>query len=170
MGMIHIYTGNGKGKTSAAVGMVMRAYGYGKSIAFLQFMKGQDTGEIRALRTLKGVIVEQFGSPAFVNLDNPSSEDISFAQRGVERVMSFIKKDCPDLLVLDEFNVAVASGLIDQDSAIDIVESFPEDKLLILTGRYAPQYLIHLADLVTEMKEIKHPFQKGIPAKEGIDY
>jgi len=168
--MIHIYTGNGKGKTSAAVGMVMRAYGYGRRVAFLQFMKGRDTGEIKALRSLQGILVEQFGSSNFVNLSSPDSEAKEYAQKGVERALDLIRQDCPDLVVLDEFNVALSAGLIDQDAALSLIDRFPDDKLLILTGRYAPQYLIDLADLVTEMKEIKHPFQKGIPAKEGIDY
>lgn len=171
MGMVCVFTGNGKGKTSAAFGMAMRFLGHNKRVVVIQFLKGSKTGEMMLKKNLPGLDIVQFGTENFVDLKKPSKED---KQRALEAVM-YAKKAIrggfrPDLLILDEANVAVASGLIDDADIMDLIGCLPEETDLVLTGRGATDKIIGRADMVTEMKEIKHPFAKGKKAEEGMEY
>ncbi len=168
MGLVYVFTGDGKGKTSTAVGLAVRARGHDKRVVFIQFMKGLPTGEIRPLESL-GVEVYRFGTEKFVDFNNPSEEDKKLAKQALEKAREKILEK-PFLVILDEINVAIAAGLIPLEEVIALIESLPEETNLVLTGRYAKEELIRMADLVTEMKEIKHYFKKGVSAKKGIDY
>lgn len=168
MGLVYIFTGDGKGKTEASIGAVIRAIGHGKDVSFIQFMKGLPTGEIEPLKKL-GVHVYRFGRKEFVDPRNPSQEDFELARKGIEKAKEEIGKG-RFLVVLDEINVAIAMGLVNLDDVLNLIDSAQDKTNIILTGRYAKRELIERADLVTEMKEIKHYFKKGVQAKEGIDY
>ncbi len=169
MGYVHVYTGNGKGKTTAAFGLAMRAAGRGKKVCIIQFMKPDDGyGEQISARKL-GIEVYAFGTNKFVNKNNPSDEDIALAQNALKLAKSKIN-DGYDLVILDELNVAVDFNLIPLNDVLDLISQLPETTELVITGRYAKDELIEKADLVTEMKEIKHYFRKGVLAREGIEY
>ena len=168
--MIQIYTGDGKGKTTAALGLALRAVGHNLQVLVIQFMKGsQDYGEIKATEKIANLTIEQFGRPDFVNPANPDPEDIDLAQKGLARAREAIQSKEFDLIILDEINVAIDFGLISEDEVLDIISSVEESEL-VLTGRHATPKIIEAADLVTEMKEIKHYFQKGIKSRKGFDY
>jgi len=164
--MIHVYTGNGKGKTTAAFGLALRAAGREKKVVIIQWMKEGDYGEISAVKKL-GIAVEQFGRPEFVDIDNPTETDFERAEMAVKRAMEAVS-EC-DLLILDEINVALYFGLIELGEVIEIMKR-SESIELVLTGRYARKEIIERADYVTEMKEIKHPYTKGVSAREGVEY
>lgn len=168
MGLIYLFTGNGKGKTTSALGTAIRALGYNKDVVVIQFMKGQNTGEKKFFEKNK-LEFYQFGREGFVDLKNPNSEDKKLAKKGLKFAKEKLKKE-PFLLVLDELNVAVAAGLLSTKEIIKMLNEIPKKTHVIITGRYAKKELIEKADLVTEMKEVKHPFQKGKPAIEGLDY
>ena len=171
MGTVQVYTGEGKGKTTAALGQALRAVGHGQKVIVIQFMKGQiNYGELRAAEGIPGLEIEQYGLPTFVERGNPSTEDREWARKGMERAREVVKEARWDMVVLDEINVAVDYGLIDLDEVIDLIKARPPEMELVLTGRYATEEVIELADLVTEMKEIKHHYQKGIQAREGIEF
>jgi cob(I)alamin adenosyltransferase len=171
MGMVYVFTGKGKGKTSAAFGTAMRFLGYGKRVVVVQFLKGSESGEILLRRNLPGLDVVQFGSERFVDLKNPSQKDIErakeamfFARRVTQRV------DRPDLLVLDEVNVAISAGMVKESEVLELIRKLPEKTNLIITGRGATKSIMEKADLVTEMRDVKHPFRKGEKAKKGMEY
>jgi cob(I)alamin adenosyltransferase len=168
MGLIYLFTGNGKGKTTSAIGNVIRAVGYGHKVVFIQFMKGMPSSEVEVLKKL-GVEVYRFGRNQLVNLENPKEVDKKLASEGLKKAEEVIKGE-PFLVVLDEINVAVAAGLISIKDVLQLLDKVPEKTHIILTGRYAKKELIEKADLVTEMCEVKHPFNKGIPAVKGLDY
>jgi cob(I)alamin adenosyltransferase len=171
LGLIQVYTGSGKGKTTAALGQGLRALGKGFKVYMIQFMKGDiEYGEITAVRKLDNFIIEQFGRPDFVNRENPEQIDIDFAEKGLERAKKIINENMYDMIILDEINVAIDWKLITLENVIDLIKNKPKNVELILTGRYAHQKIIDLADLVTEMKEIKHPYQQGILARDGIEH
>lgn len=170
-GYIHIYTGNGKGKTTAALGLALRAAGYGIRTYIGQFIKSQPYGEIEAAKRLGSLItIEQFGRKGFIHVtENPDAEDIARAQRGLERSLKMMLSGRYQIIILDEINVAIYFGLIKEKEVLDFISQKPEQVELILTGRYAPASVIRRADLVTEMKEKKHYYQKGIKARKGIE-
>lgn len=168
MGLIYVLTGNGKGKTTSALGTAARALGYGKRVVVIQFMKGQKTGEKEFFQKC-GCEFYQFGKREFVDLKNPDEESKKLAKKALDFAKDKIKEK-PFLVVLDELNVAVSAGLLSVKSVLEVMDSMPEETHLIITGRYAEKSLLEKADLVTEMKEIKHPFQKGKPAVKGLDY
>jgi len=169
MGYIHVYTGNGKGKTTAAFGLAMRAAGRGKSVCIIQFMKpDKGYGEQISARKL-GIEVYPFGTNRFVNKNNPSKEDIERAQRALDFAKKKMKEGY-DVIVLDEINVALDFNLIKVEEVLSLLDSLPPQTELILTGRYAKSEIIERADLVTEMKEVKHYYRKGVIAREGIEY
>ncbi len=169
MGYIHVYTGNGKGKTTAAFGLAMRAAGRGKKVCIIQFMKpDKGYGEQVSARKL-GIEVYPFGSDRFVNKKNPRKEDIERAQRALSFAKEKMKEEY-DLLILDEVNVALDFNLINLEDVLELMRELPEKTELVLTGRYAKKEIIDMADLVTEMKEIKHYYTKGVMAREGIEY
>ncbi|MBN2013694.1 MAG: cob(I)yrinic acid a,c-diamide adenosyltransferase [Candidatus Altiarchaeota archaeon] len=169
--MIHVYTGEGAGKTITALGLALRAMGHGRKVVMIQFMKGRrDTGEYKiAKRLAPGFEVYQFGREDFVDMEEPMEEDFSLANKGFSLAKEMLKKR-PDLLILDEVNLAVSIGLINLDEFLDFLDSIPEDMTVVLTGRRAPKEFIEKADLATEMIYIKHPFDRGVESREGLDY
>ena len=171
LGFVHVYTGTGKGKTTAALGLGLRALGKGLKIHMIQFMKGDiEYGEISAVRNLDGFSIEQFGRPDFVDRNNPAEIDIELAQKGLERAKEILAGKKYDLVILDEINVALDWKLIELDDVVELIKNKPKKVELILTGRYAHPKIIELADLVTDMQEVKHPYQVGVLARDGIEH
>ncbi len=170
-GYIQVYTGNGKGKTSAALGLALRAAGHGLKTYFCQFLKGQDYGELSAIQKLSPLItIEQFGRKGFIHVtENPDKEDIDRAQKGLQKCTKMMKSRKFQIIVLDEVNVAVHFNLFREKDIHDFLDGKPDDVEVILTGRYAPESFIERADLVTEMKAIKHYYNQGIQARRGIE-
>ncbi len=169
-GTIQLYTGDGKGKTTAALGAALRAVGHGKRVVVVQFMKGRLYGELAAAARLSGFAIEQHGRDEFVDPKRPEPVDRELAERGWRRAEELAGDDSLDLLILDEINVAVAFGLVDVERVLALMRGKPPGLELILTGRYAPKEMIDLADTVTEMREIKHHYRSGTEARKGIEY
>lgn len=167
-GQIHIYTGNGKGKTTAALGLSLRAICAGKKVFFGQFVKGMDYSELKAMEYLPGFKMEQFGRDCFI-FNEPKEEDILVAKEGLEYCKNIIEKGEYDLVVLDELNIALYYKLFSIEEVIETIKAKDDKVELVITGRYAPEELVELADLVTEMKEIKHYYKKGLEARKGIE-
>ncbi|MEO0142946.1 MAG: cob(I)yrinic acid a,c-diamide adenosyltransferase [candidate division WOR-3 bacterium] len=169
--MIQIYTGNGKGKTTAALGLALRAIGHNKKVIMIQFMKGKiNYGELKSARLLKNFKIEQYGRPDFVDKDHPARIDIELARKGFERAKEVIKGKKYDIVILDELNVAVDYGLIPVTEVIELFKKTPKKIELIITGRYMPEEFKNYADLISEVMEVKHYFQKGTKARKGIEY
>ena len=167
-GLIIVHTGDGKGKTTAALGLAIRAFGAGLRVLILQFIKGgRRSGELEALATLK-IEVKQLGL-GFITAENFSEQKKS-ARRAIELAQREILSGAWDLIILDEINYAVKFGLLDAADILDLIKIRPPELHLIFTGRDALPELLDAADLVTEMKLIKHPFQKGISAQAGIEF
>lgn len=164
-----LYTGNGKGKTTAAIGLAIRAAGAGKKVFFAQFVKGMHYGELVALGKHPEIVVKQYGQDCFIK-HKPTPEDIKKAQEGLTEVLQVLHERNFDVIVLDEVCIALYYQLFPLETILKLVQQKPETTEIILTGRYAPQELIDAADLVTEMKEIKHYYHKGIEARKGIEY
>ncbi|HBV97650.1 MAG: cobinamide adenolsyltransferase [Peptococcaceae bacterium BICA1-7] len=171
-GCLQVYTGNGKGKTTASLGLTLRSVGHGHKVFIIQFMKGSDNyGELEAARKyLPGVTIEQYGLETFVSRENPSPEDRELAQKGIARAREIVAGGEHDLVILDELNVALDYNLVTLDQVMDLISARPTQVELVLTGRGAHQKVIEAADLVTEVTLVKHPFYKGIEAREGIEY
>ena len=167
--MVHVYTGNGKGKTTAAIGLAIRAIGVGFKVLMVQFIKNGEYSEIKALNKFSDFItIKQFGLGHFIK-GVPSAEDFNAAQIGIKETESIIRSGKYNMVILDEANVAVKLGLFSVDDLLYIIYNKPDNVELIITGRDAEQKLIEKADLVTEMKEIKHYFRKGVVARVGIE-
>ncbi|TYP59944.1 cob(I)yrinic acid a,c-diamide adenosyltransferase [Thermosediminibacter litoriperuensis] len=170
-GLVLIYTGNGKGKTTAALGLALRAIGHGEKVYMIQFMKGSpDYGEVRAVSYLPNFHLVQKGRDCFVKKGDPHPEDLRFAGEGVELARQVIAGGEYDLVILDEINVAVDFGLVSEEDVLSLIDLKPETTTLVLTGRYASEKLMEKADMVSEVREIKHHFHKGIGAQPGIEY
>ena len=172
-GLIHIYTGNGKGKTTAALGLCFRAAGWGIRSAFIQFMKGQDTGEIHAAGKLSDLMIfEQYGSSGFIKDKNSAThrEHLVTTVKGLVRAEELLKEKRFSIVVLDEILTLPQFGLLPENKIIELIDMKPDEVELILTGRGATPELISRADLVTEMTEIKHYFNSGVIARKGIEY
>jgi cob(I)alamin adenosyltransferase len=170
VGTIQLYTGNGKGKTTAALGAALRAVGHGKRVAMIQFMKGRLYGELAAARKLDGFTIEQYGRDEFVDPKNPDPVDRDLAERGWKRAEELVRGGGLDMLILDEINIAVAYGLVSLEAVVLFMERKPKDLELIMTGRYAPAEMVTRADTVTEMREIRHHFSRGVTARKGIEF
>ena len=170
-GYIQVYTGNGKGKTTAALGLALRAAGRGLKTYIAQFLKGQPTGEIEAAKRLAPLIrIEQFGREGFITVkDGPDDEDVLRAKAGLARALEAMLSGDYRIVVLDEINTAVHFKILPEKDVLDFLDRRPAGIDLVLTGRYAPASFIDRADLVTEMKEIKHYFDRGVKAREGIE-
>jgi cob(I)alamin adenosyltransferase len=170
-GYLQVYTGNGKGKTTAALGLAFRAAGHGFKTYVAQFLKGQPTGEIEAARKLGPLIrIEQFGREGFITVkDSPDDEDVSRAKAGLARALEAMIFGNYRIVVLDEINTAVHFNILPEQDVLDVIARRPADVELVLTGRYAPASFIDRADLVTEMTPIKHYFERGVKAREGIE-
>lgn len=166
---IHVYTGNGKGKTTAALGLILRAVGAGWQVLFCQFLKFGEFSEIKALKKFgEQVTVRQYGSGRFIK-GRPSEKEIGVAMAGLDEIMQVMEEGKYDLIVLDEINTAVHFGVIPLKDIRNLLERRPKNVELILTGRWAHKEIIEQADLVTEVRRIKHYFGKGVPAREGIE-
>jgi len=169
-GYIHVYTGGGKGKTTAALGLALRAAGAGMTSFMGQFLKGQQYSELKAAELLRPFLtIEQFGRDTFVHVKKATPEDRSMAQAGLERMKSVLVSGAYSLVIFDEINVAVALDLLAVDQVLQVLALKPKPVEVVLTGRAAPQEFIDAADLVTEMKEIKHYYQNGTQARIGIE-
>lgn len=169
-GMIQVYTGDGKGKTTAALGLALRAAGHGLQVYIVQFMKGVPYGELAGLAHVPNVTIKQFGRPDWVDSDGVTDEDRAMAERALQDGAAALRSGRYDLVILDEINIAAGWGLIPVDQVIDIIRSKPTEVELVMTGRSAPAEFLDLADLVTEMREVKHPYQKGVTSRRGIEY
>ena len=171
-GMIQVYTGDGKGKTTAALGLACRAVGYGLKVFIIQFMKGNlEYGEIETAKKLAPYLtIKQMGRGCLLERkENPEPEDIACAQEGVALAHEALRGGDYDIVILDEINVALDLGLVDKEEVLRLMDERPSHVELVLTGRYAAPEIIKRADLVTEMVEIKHYYQQGIQARIGIE-
>ncbi len=170
-GYIQVYTGTGKGKTTAALGVALRAAGHGLKTYIGQFLKGQDYGELHSIRKLSAWInVEQFGRKGFIHVTkDPDKEDLERAKSGLKKCQEAMLSGKFTIIILDEINVAMHFKLIAEKDVHDLLDKKPENIEVILTGRFAPDSLLDRADLVTEMKDIKHYHNKGVQAREGIE-
>jgi cob(I)alamin adenosyltransferase len=170
-GFVQIYTGNGKGKSTAAIGQAVRAAGFGLRTYIAQFMKEFPYNELNSLKHLsEWITVEQFGGDEFVyKKELPPQEELAKTKRGLATAKEKMLSGEYDLIILDEAIVAIYFKLIETKELIEFIKAKPENVELILTGRYCPSELIDVADLVTEMKEVKHYYQKGITSRRGIE-
>jgi cob(I)alamin adenosyltransferase len=171
-GYLQVYTGEGKGKTTAAIGLAVRALGAGMSVFFAQFIKSGRYSEIEALEAISGslglLVCRQYGKGCFI-MRAPEEEDIEAARNGLEDALREMLSGRYQLVALDEANVAVKLGLLKKEDLLCFVDQRPEGVELVITGRGASEELIARADLVTEMKEVKHYYQKGVKARKGIE-
>jgi cob(I)alamin adenosyltransferase len=170
-GLVQIFTGSGKGKTSAALGTVLRASGQGLRVFVVFFLKGKyPYGEFSTLTRLPNVEVASFGLRCFIKQSKPKPEEIEQAVLALAAAREAMLSGRYDIVVLDEVNIALWYKLIALDDVIRLIEERPPEVELILTGRNAEPRLIELADLVTEMVKLKHPYDKGIRARRGIEF
>jgi cob(I)alamin adenosyltransferase len=170
-GTVQVYTGDGKGKTTAALGLALRAVGHGLSVYVLQFMKGSSNyGELTSAAKLQGFIIEQSGRDEFVDKKNPAQVDIDLAAQGLEKARAAVAGGDYDIVILDEINVAVDFGLISIEDVLSLIETRPRHVELVLTGRSAHPNVVRAADLVSEVLNIKHHYDSGVEAREGIEF
>ncbi len=168
-GYIHIYTGNGKGKTTAALGLALRAAGHGYKTYIGQFMKGSHYGELISLKDIKEIDIEQFGTEKCITKAEVDKRHKDAAQKGLSRIKEVLKRKEYQVVVLDEICVTIWFGLIAEHEVIEVLRTKPYDIELVLTGRNASDALLEHADLITEMKEIQHYYSNGIKARQGIE-
>lgn len=170
-GLVQVYTGDGKGKTSAAFGLALRAIGRGLQVYIIQFIKGGfDYGELYIIDKLPNLKLKAFGRGRFVTRQPPEKVDVEFAEEAFQLAVEAVKSGDYDMVILDEINVALHLKLISLKKVLELIKNKPKHVELVLTGRYAPNEIIEIADLVTEMREVKHPYRKGCQARKGIDY
>jgi cob(I)alamin adenosyltransferase len=167
--LIQVYTGRGKGKTTAALGLALRAAGAGLRVYIGQFVKGASYGELNALKQIKNIKIEQLGRKCFIK-KRPGQKDIELARVGFKKVKSIISKRIYDMVILDEINIALNLKLLETKDVIAMLQDAPKNVELILTGRNAHPKVLQLADLVSEIKEVKHYYKKGIKARRGIEF
>jgi cob(I)alamin adenosyltransferase len=169
-GLVQIYTGEGKGKTTAALGLSLRAAGRGLKVFIAQFAKGMLYGELEALKRFSPQItLHQFGRKCFIE-DEPTAEDFRLAREGWKEIREVLKRCEFDLLILDEIGIALHYKLISLEEVMDLIRGKPDSVELVLTGRKIPETLYEQADLVTEMREIKHYYNAGVQARKGIEF
>lgn len=170
-GLVQVFTGNGKGKTTAALGTILRAIGHDLKVFIVFFMKGKyDYGEFSTLSKLPNVDMASFGFRRLTDPSNIKPEEIEQAKLALAAAREAVLSGKYDLVVLDEVNVALGFNLIELDEVLNLIRDKPSKVELILTGRYADSKILERADLVTEMVKVKHPFDKGIKARKGIEY
>ena len=168
-GFVQVYTGDGKGKTTAALGLALRAAGAGLKVYIAQFVKGMKYAELISLEKLsEHITVKQYGRDCFIK-KNPEEEDIRAAQIGLKEVREIMCSGKYQVIILDEANIATYYNLFSVEDLLDFIRARPEDVELVITGRRADPRIIEAADLVTEMKEVRHYYQKGIQARDGIE-
>ncbi len=168
-GIVQVYTGEGKGKTTAALGQALRAVGHGWKVLIIQFLKSRLSGEIKAAKNIPNLTILQFGSGHFVN-NKPTQEDFDIAQRAWQIARESVLSGTYDMVILDEINGAIHYKMVDVEEVLKLIEERSPHVELILTGRYAHPRLIEMADLVSEIKAVKHPYARGISAREGVEY
>lgn len=168
-GCLQVYTGNGKGKTTAALGLALRASGRGLPVYIGQFMKGQDYGELQAIPQLKGVQLEQYGDPGWVRKGRIKQSHLDLAAAGLLKARAALHSGDYKIVILDELNMAVWFELIPLEAVLALIESRPEGVELILTGRNADPAILERADLITEMTEVRHYYEAGVGARQGIE-
>ncbi len=168
-GCIHLYTGNGKGKTTAAIGLAIRAVGAGKKVFIGQFAKGMHYSELDALKRFPEIVVRQYGLECFIK-QKPTEKDIRAAQEGFKEAVAVIKENKYDVVILDEVCIALYYKLFDIDELIPVLRNKPESMEIVMTGRKASKELYEIADLITEMREIKHYYNEGVQARKGIEH
>lgn len=170
-GLVQVYTGNGKGKTTAALGLAFRAVGHGMKVLMVQFMKGNiQRGELESAKKLSpNLTFKQVGRETFISKPNPDPKDLQLAQEGFSIAKRAIQDKEYDIVILDEINLAIDYGLIPLNDLLQIIDSKPDTVELILTGRNVKREILERADLVTEMVDRKHYYDKGVPAREGIE-
>lgn len=167
-GYVQIYTGNGKGKTTASLGLAIRAAGAGLNVFIIQFLKKGDYSEIKALSRFENITIEQYGQGKFVR-GNPSYEDIAAGKTGLKKLKTILMAGQHDLVIAEEANVAVMFNLFKEDELLELIDQKPDHVELVITGRGATQKIIEKADLVSEIKEVKHYFKQGVMARVGIE-
>lgn len=167
-GYVQVYTGNGKGKTTASLGLAIRAAGAGLRVFIIQFMKQGVYSEINALKKLDNIFVEQYGMGQFVK-GKPSDAERAKCRQGYERLCQIIEAGKHDLVIADEANIACFCGLLSEEDLLHLIDIKPDHIELVITGRGAPASIMDRADLVTEMTEIKHYYQQGVVARLGIE-
>jgi len=169
--MIYLFTGEGGGKTIAALGLALRSVGQKRKVVLIQFLKGRkDTGEFKIAQKLKPYLkVFQFGRPGFVNLRDPDEADKALARKGFEFARRAVRSK-PDLLILDELNLAMAAKMVPEKDVIAFLKKVPKSVDVVLTGRHASTRLYKIADGVSVVKKVKHVFDRGIQARKGIEY
>jgi len=167
--MIQVYTGNGKGKTTAAFGLALRAAGAGRRVYICQFCKGKHYSEHASLKKIKNIKVEQYGTTCFIRRA-PLKNDIKLAQAGLEAARKAIHSKHYSLVVLDEINVALKLKLINLEDLLSLIKETPKTIELVLTGRSAHPEILKISDLVSEIREIKHYYKKGIRGRKGIEF
>ena len=168
-GYIHIYTGTGKGKTTAALGLALRAAGYGYKTYIGQFMKGSHYGELTSLKKIKEIDIEQFGGDKCITIDQVDEKQKEFARKGLCRIKEVLQKKDYQIVVMDEICVTIWFGLIAEQEVIEVLNSKPSNVELILTGRNASDTLLEHADLITDMDEVLHYYASGVEARQGIE-
>ncbi|HHY27807.1 MAG TPA: cob(I)yrinic acid a,c-diamide adenosyltransferase [Desulfitobacterium dehalogenans] len=170
-GLLLAYTGNGKGKTTAALGLSLRALGHDQKVGFLQFMKGsKNYGEVKISEKLPNLTLVQTGRDCFVSYEHPDPVDIAMAHEGLDILSQWFKQDRFDLIVADELLVALDFKLVTVQEVMELLEKRPPRLHLVLTGRYAPDEILAIADTVTVMQEHRHAYQQGVEAKEGMEF
>ncbi len=169
-GLVMVFTGDGKGKTTAAVGQAMRALGHGYRVYMIHFMKGRDYGEFLAASSIPNLTIVKAGRDSFVNRDDPDPVDVDLARDGFLQAEKAVVSGDYDLVVLDEINVAVDYGLIKENELLDLIKKKPENVSIILTGRCASPEVVKAADMVSEVLAIKHHYEKGAECCKGIEY
>ena len=168
-GYIHLYTGNGKGKTTAAFGLALRAVGAGKRVFIGQFVKGMHYAELNSIKRFPEIELKQYGLDCFI-VNEPTPDDIDAARVGLAEVSKIIAENKADMLILDEICIALHYHLFDIAEVIELLKNKPEEMEIVLTGRYAPLELYDIAYLVTETTEIKHYYNQGVEARKGIEF
>jgi len=171
LGLIQIYTGDGKGKTTAALGLALRACGHGLRTYLGQFLKRRSCGEMYAAKKLAPYLtIEQYGLDEYICKVKVTSEQKAAARHGLAKARQALVSTHYDIVVLDEINVAINYGFLVDEEVLELMNSKPPQLELVMTGRKAPQSIVDRADLVTEMREVKHPFSQGIRARIGIEF
>lgn len=168
-GYIQLYTGDGKGKTTAAFGLVLRAVGAGKQVFIAQFVKGMHYAEIDAIQRFPEIELKQYGLDCFI-VNKPTQNDIDAARVGLKEVSQIIAENKADILILDEICIALHYHLFEIEEVVALLKNKPAEMEIVMTGRYAPPELYEMADLVTEMTEVKHYYNQGVEARKGIEF
>jgi len=169
-GLIHLYMGKGKGKTTASLGLALRAAGAGLKVSIIQFLKGTPSNEFKSIEKIPQISITHFGRNKFLTKNNHDPIDEKLANDGLDYAKKIINEQKINLLILDEITIAVAFHLLKKEDVIQLLKQKPKELTIVLTGRMADEDFISISDLVTDLKEIKHPFQQGIKPQPGIDY